>query len=132
MREALPEIRAAGADVLAVGTAAGWQAAALMAGDADRPPLGYPCVVDPDHHVYRVLGLGRVRWHEWLTPRLWRNYLGAFRRGARQGRVTGDGLQKSGVAVVDPDRTLRWLYRAETVGDYPAIPAVLEALRSRG
>ena len=131
MREALPRIRAAGAEVLAVGTAAGWQAAALMAGDDDRPPLGFPCVVDPEHHLYRALGLGRVRWFEWLTPALWRNYARAFRRGARQGRITGDGAQKSGVAVIDPDRTVRWLYRARTVGDYPPIPDVLDALTAR-
>jgi hypothetical protein len=128
VREALPRIRAAGAEVLAVGTAAVWQAEALMAGAPDRPPLGFTCVVDPDHHLYRMLGLGRVRWYEWATPRLWRNYVGAFRRGARQGAVTGDIHQKPGVAVIGPDRTLRWLHRASTVGDYPALATVLAAL----
>lgn len=128
MREALPGIRAAGADVLAVGTAAGWQAEALMQGAPDRPPLGFPCVVDPEHNLYRALGLGRVAWYEWATPRLWRNYLGAFRRGARQGEVTGDIHQKPGVAVIDPDRSVRWIHRAVTVGDYPPIATVLAAL----
>jgi peroxiredoxin len=131
VREALPEIRSAGADVLAVGTAAGWQASALMAGHGEEPPLGFTCVVDPDHNLYRALGLGRVAWHEWATPRLWRNYLGAFRRGARQGAVTGDIHQKPGVAVIDPDRTVRWVHRAITVGDYPAMDSVLAALRAR-
>lgn len=129
MREALPEIRTLGAGVLAVGTAAEWQAAALMAGSEDRAPLGFDCVVDPDHNVYRALGLGRVRWFEWLSPRLWRNYVRAFRHGARQGRVTGDGAQKSGVAVIAPDRTVRWVYRAQTVGDYPPMDVVLAVLR---
>jgi hypothetical protein len=128
VREALPEIRAAGADVLAVGTAAGWQAEALMHGTPDRAPLGFPCVVDPDHNLYRALGLGRVAWYEWATPRLWRNYLGAYRRGARQGKVTGDIHQKPGVAVIAADRTLRWLHRASTVGDYPALSTVVDAL----
>ena len=132
MREALPAIRAAGADVLAVGTAAGWQAAALMDGHGEQPPLGYQCAVDPDHNLYRALGLGRVRAYEWLTPRLWRNYVSAFGRGARQGRVTGDIHQKPGLAVIAPDRTLRWLHRATTVGDYPPIASVLDALRTRG
>jgi hypothetical protein len=131
VREALPDIRTAGADVLAVGTAAGWQAAALMGGHGDQPPLGYECVVDPDHNLYRALGFGRVRAYEWLTPRLWRNYVGAFRRGARQGAVTGDIHQKPGVAVIDPDRTLRWVHRAVTVGDYPSMGSVLAALTLR-
>ena len=132
MREALPQIRATGAEVLAVGTAAGWQAEALMTGTAGHAPLGFPCVVDPDHNLYRALGLGRVAWYEWATPRLWRNYLGAFRRGARQGRVTGDIHQKPGVAVVGADRTVRWLHRASTVGDYPALDTVLTALTRPG
>jgi hypothetical protein len=131
VREALPVIRAAGADVLAVGTAAGWQATALMGGHGDQPPLGYQCVVDPDHNLYGALDFGRVRAYEWLTPRLWRNYVGAFRRGARQGAVTGDIHQKPGVAVIDPDRTLRWVHRAVTVGDYPSREAVLAALTLR-
>ena len=131
MREALPEIGSAGADVLAVGTAAGWQAEALMAGYDDHPPLGFGCVVDPDHNLYRVLGLGRVAWYEWATPRLWRNYAGAVRRGARQGAVTGDIHQKPGVAVIAHDRTLRWVHRAVTVGDYPSMGSVLDALMRR-
>jgi len=118
-----------GAEVLAIGTAAEWQAAALMAGSEGRPPIGFDCVVDPAHNVYQALGLGRVRWYECLTPSLWRNYVRAFRRGARQGRITGDGTQKSGVAVIEPDRTVRWVHRSSTVGDYPEIATALEALR---
>jgi len=131
LREALPEIRSAGADVLAVGTAAAWQAEALMDGYEGHAPLGFACVVDPDHNLYRALGLGRVAWYEWATPRLWRNYVGAFRRGARQGAVTGDIRQKPGVAVIDPDRSVRWVHRAVTVGDYPSVASVLDALTRR-
>ncbi len=113
-----------------VGTAAGWQAAALMAGSPDRAPLPFPCVVDPDHHLYETLGFGRVRAWQWLTPRLWRNYLRAFRRGARQGKVTGDVHQLPGVAIVTPDRVLHWIHRATTVGDYPSLAVVLEHVRA--
>jgi hypothetical protein len=101
-----------------------------MEGSPDRPPLPFSCVVDPDHQVYAALGFGRVRAWQWLTPRLWRNYVRAFRRGSRQGAVTGDIHQLPGVAIVTPDRVLRFVHRATTVGDYPALEVVLEQLRA--
>ncbi len=101
-----------------------------MTGDADTEPIGYECLVDPDRALYRTLGLGRVPWHQWLTPELWRNYLGAFRRGGRQGAITGDWRQLSGVAIVAPDRRLMYLHRSHTVGDYPDIATVLHHLGS--
>ena len=100
-----------------------------MAGDGDTEPLGFECLVDPSRILYRELGLGRVPWHQWFTPELWRNYLGAFRRGGRQGAVTGDWRQLSGVAIVAPDRRVTYLHRSRTVGDYPAISSMLGHLR---
>jgi hypothetical protein len=132
VHEQYEQIIATGADVLAVGTAAGWQAAALMEGGPDRPALRFPCVVDPDHRLYEALGLGRVKAWQWLTPRLWGNYLRAFRQGSRQGAVTGDVHQLPGVAIITPDRVLRFVHRATTVGDYPSLDLVLAQLRATG
>ncbi len=123
MREARAELAALDVDVLVVGTAAAWQAKALM--DAGMP---FPCVVDPDHNLYRALGLRRLRPHEWFRPELWRNYALAWRRGARQGKVTGDVRQLPGVVIVTPDRRVRWLHRARTIGDYPPVATVLTRL----
>ena len=129
LHEARSSIQALGADVLAVGTAAGWQAAALMDGSGGRVAMGFPCVVDPDHNVYRTFGFGRVRWWQWLTPALWRNYLRAFGRGSRQGKVTGDVRQLPGVVIVGRDRRVQYVFHARTVGDYPPISRLLDALR---
>ena len=129
LHEARSSIQALGADVLAVGTAAGWQAAALMDGSGGRVAMGFPCVVDPAHNVYRTFGFGRVRWWQWLTPALWRNYLRAFGRGSRQGKVTGDVGQLPGVVIVDRDRRVQYVFRARTVGDYPPISQLVDALR---
>lgn len=41
----------------------------------------------------------------------------------RLGRVTGDPRRLSGVAIVDPERRVRWLYRSRVLGDYPPIDA---------
>ena len=129
LHEARSSIQALGADVLAVGTAAGWQAAALMDGSGGRVAMGFPCVVDPDHNVYRTFGFGRVRWWQWLTPALWRNYLRAFGRGSRQGKVTGDVGQLPGVVIVGRDRRVQYVFHARTVGDYPPISRLLDALQ---
>ncbi|GEM_PF-3124058 len=123
MRGAHPQIEGLGARVIAIGTGAGFQAQRLM--DDGMP---FPCLVDPDANLYRALGIGRVPWHGWLSPGPWRNYIRAFRRGGRQGRVTGDWRRLSGVAVIDPQRRVRWLHRSGTVGDYPPIAEVLRVL----
>jgi peroxiredoxin len=129
VREAYPRIRDLDADAISVGVASGWQAQELMEGAHGRRPVPFPCLVDPERNLYRALGLGRVPWWHWFTPTLWRHYWRAFRSGARQGKVTGGVDQLAGVAVVEPDRRIRWLHRARTIGDYPPIETVLEALR---
>ena len=65
---------------------------------------------------------------EWLRPSVVAKYVHAIRRGGRQGRVTGDWRWLSGVAIVERDRTLRYLHRATNVGDYPPVTDVLHAL----
>ena len=125
MREAAPAIAALGARVVIVGTGAAWQAERLMA-----EGMPFECLVDPDANLYRALGIGRVGLGEWLRPSTIRRYVRAFRRGGRQGRITGDWRRLSGVAVVDPDRRVRWAHIADGVGDYPTVDAVLEALES--
>lgn len=123
MREAHAEIEKLGARVIAVGTGADWQAQRLM--DEGMP---FPCLVDPEANLYRALDIGRMGWADLLRPQLWRNYIDAFRRGGRQGRLTGDVRRLSGLAIIDPQRTLRWVHRSDTVGDYPPIAPVLTTL----
>ena len=123
MREAYPDIVAAGADVLAIGTGAAYQAEHLV-----HHGMPFECVVDPDANFYRAVGIGRVGPTEWLRPSMIARYVRAFRRGGRQGRVTGDWRRLSGVAIVDRDRTLRYLHRATSVGDYPTVAELLHAL----
>lgn len=122
MREAENRIDALDTTVIVVGTGAAWQAQRLMAD-------GYPfeCLVDPDANLYRALGIGRVGFAEWFRPATVRRYVAAFRRGSRQGRISGDWRRLSGVALLAPDRTVRWTHISTGVGDYPSISAVLDA-----
>jgi AhpC/TSA antioxidant enzyme len=123
LREAHPEIVSMGAGVLAVATGADFQARALM-----RDGLPFPALLDPDKNLYRALGIQRIRWRQWLRPSTWRRYLRSIRR-ARQGRLTGDILQAPGIVIIDRDRTVRYLHRGTTLGDYPPLVVVLDALR---
>ena len=124
VREAHPAIEKRGARVVAVGTGADFQARRLM--DEGMP---FPCLVDAHAVLYRVLGIGRVKVRAILDPATCLNYWRAWRRGSRQGRVTGDPRRLSGVAIVDPGGHLRWRYVASTIGDYPPIAVVQDQLR---
>ena len=63
MRESHPAIVAAGADVLAIGTGAAYQAAHLM-----RDGMPFECVVDAEENFYTAVGIGRVGPAEWFRP----------------------------------------------------------------
>jgi hypothetical protein len=123
LREAHPLIAEAGAGLVIVGTGAAYQAQRLM-------DDGYPaeCLVDPAADLYTTLGIGRIGPQEWLKPTVIRRYVQGWRAGGRQGRVTGDWRRLSGVALIAPDRTLRYLHRSDSVGDYPSVATILAAL----
>ena len=127
MREAHAAIEALGARVIAVGTGSSAQARHLM--DTGTP---FPCLVDAEGRLYRALDFRRVGLRTLVDPATYLNYCRAWRRGARQGSVTGDPRQLSGVALLDADGRLRWRHVSRTIGDYPALPDVLAALRRLG
>lgn len=120
MRESHQAIEAAGAGVIAVGTGSVAQARRLM--ETGTP---FPCLVDSQQRLYRLLGLRRIGVTTLLDPATYVNYWRAWRRGFRQGKITGDPRQLSGVAVIDADGRLRWRYASKTVGDYPPLMDVV-------
>ena len=126
MREAHAAIEALGTRVIAVGTGSAAQARRLT--EAGTP---FPCLVDADRRLYRALGLRRVGVRTLLDPATYANYWRAWRRGARQGHVTGDPRQLSGVALLDADGRLRWRHVSRTIGDYTALTEVIAKLRGR-
>ena len=127
MRERHATIEALGARVVAVGTGSASQARRLM--DTGTP---FPCLVDPGARLYRVLGFPRVGWHALLSPATYRNYWRAWRRGARQGAITGDARQLSGVAILDAAGRLRWRHVSRTIGDYPPLTGVIAEVQRLG
>jgi hypothetical protein len=86
----------------------------------------FPCLVDAERRLYRALGLGPIGIG-WLDPLGWWSYVKARRRGIRQGEVTHP-TQAPGVAILDARARARWVWRGQTLGDYPPLPSVLARL----
>jgi hypothetical protein len=124
VRESHQAIEAAGAGVIAVGTGSVAQARRLT--ETGTP---FPCLVDSQQRLYRLLDLRRVGLSTLLDPATYLNYWRAWRRGSRQGKVTGDPRQLSGVAILDAGGSLRWRHISRTIGDYPPLTTVLGQVR---
>ncbi len=85
----------------------------------------------PRPRLYEALDVRRIHWWMLLWLRTWWNYLRAARR-ARQGRITAHPLQAPGFVILDTDRTVRFLYRGRTLGDYPPITTIVAAASGLG
>lgn len=127
LAKAQDEIEALGAGVVAVGRTSQEQAARL-----ESRWVPYPCLVDPRGNLYKALGIRRYHPKELLEPaKLWsliRGYAVGFANGVMQGKPAGTN-QLPGVAIVDADSTLRYLYAGSAIGDYPPFEEVMEAFR---
>jgi len=125
LRDQHDELRALDADVVAVATAAHHQAEALQ---ADLP---FPLLLDTDFELRTALDLrSRFRWRDLVGSESGRNYLGALRRGQRQGMVTPKHARnKPAVLIRRPDGVVAWVHEGESVGDYPPVETVIDALR---
>ncbi|MGQ0618277.1 MAG: redoxin domain-containing protein [Acidimicrobiia bacterium] len=111
----------AGVGVVGVGGAADYQARHLM-----DHGIGFPLLLDPDHTLYEALDVRRIHWWMLLWPVTWWKYFRAARR-ARQGRITAHPLQAPGFVILDTDRTVRFLRRGRTLGDYPPVSDIVAA-----
>ncbi|NUR27896.1 MAG: redoxin domain-containing protein [Catenulispora sp.] len=125
LEDARTELESLGVGIFAVGGAADYQARDLIAHG-----IGYELLLDPEHRLYEALDVRRIHWWVLLKPGTWRRYLRAAHR-ARQGRITGHLLQAPGLALIDADRTVRFLYRGQTLGDYPSISEILVAAKKK-
>jgi dehydrogenase/reductase SDR family protein 12 len=125
LRDQLPEIRAAGAELAIIGNGSAQFARAF------REDLALPddlaLFVDPELRSYRAAGMRRGR-SELLSPRLATNALRALRGGFRQGAVQGDPFQLGGVLVIRPDGALTFRHVSREAGDHASLAAVLAAL----
>lgn len=114
-----------GADVVAIGGAFDYQARALR--DEVAPVV---LLLDPEHRFRTAVDFGRLTVRQLLGRDSQRRYLRALRE-ARQGAIRPkDAHQTPGVVILDPDQRVAWRHRGESVGDYPPVHEVRDALRA--
>jgi len=118
------KLKAAGADVYLIGNGAPH----FIAGFRELTKYDGPIYTDPSLTVFKAAQLKRgvVRT---LDPRLLGNWLGALKRGNRQGLPQGDVWQQGGVLVVAPDGTVKYHHASEQPGDNASAAQIAAALR---
>ncbi len=126
LREVLPEVRALGVDVAAIGNGTPFMAQAFV----EDTGLDVPVFTNPERNVYTALGAVRPPWTFIFNPRLYVNSLRVLLRGFRQGPLQGDRGQLGGVFVILPGGRMPFAHRSQVAGDIPSNARVLEALRA--
>ncbi len=122
MREAHDELAGLGANVIAVGGSADYQAKAL------QPDFPFPLLLDSEHVVRERVGLGTLSAMQMLSPKsVWR-YLRSIRSHTAPGRITSDREQTPGVVIADTDLAVAWIHRGGSLGDYPSIATVRDEI----
>jgi hypothetical protein len=127
LRDALPAIRSAGCELVAIGSGRPEQAVDFR----EREGIEFPLFVDPGLDAYRAAGLRRGVL-PMLGPGVIRNTVRAFGRGARQGSVRGDPWQLGGVFAIRAGGELVWKHVSRELGDHPPAEAVIDAARRAG
>ncbi len=125
MREAHEGFASLGADVVTIGGAFDFQARALR--DDVAPVV---VLLDPEHRFRAAVDVGRLTVRQLLGRHSQRRYLRALRE-ARQGAIRPkDANQAPGVVILDPEQRVAWRRRGESLGDYPPVDEVRDALRA--
>jgi hypothetical protein len=127
LRDALPDIRRRGAELIIVGN--GQPHHAIDFRDTER--VESPLYVDPELRAYAAAGLQRGLSSS-LSPGVILRGLRAFREGQRQGAIMGDPWQQGGVFIIRPGNRVDFSYISAEAGDHPSADAILCALDKTG
>ncbi len=127
LKNALPEIRASGGEVVVVGCGRPEHIAGF------REATGYdgPLLTDPSLRAFRAAGLARG-WMRTLHPLTLLKGIRAFASGFRQGARRGNPVQQGGTFVLGPGERARFEWRDRFAGDHPEMRDVLAALGPSG
>jgi peroxiredoxin len=127
LRDALPEIRRRGAELVIVGN--GRPEHAIDFRDSEH--VESPLYVDPELRAYAAAGLKRGLRSS-LSPGVVLRGMRALREGKRQGATLGDPWQQGGVFLIRPGNRVEFAYVSEEAGDHPAVETILAALDKAG
>ena len=127
MRGRLEEIRAAGADLVFLGSGSPQMAADFR----DRDVPGLTVLTDPSLETYRRLGMKRGVGAT-LGPRTWTAAARAVASGHMQKAPAGDAWQQGGLVVLARGGEIVYRRANRHAGDRPDLHAALRALRGEG
>ena len=127
MRDALPEIRSRGAELIIVGNGRPEHAIDFRESEHVESPL----YVDPELRAYAAAGLKRGLRSSLSVGVVLRG-VRALREGKRQGATMGDAWQQGGVFVIRPGNRVAFSYISEEAGDHPSAEAIIAALDKFG
>jgi len=127
LRDALPDIRRRGAELIIVGNGQPQHAIDFRETEHVESPL----YVDPELQAYAAAGLKRGLRSS-LSPGVILRGLRAFGEGKRQGATMGDPWQQGGVFIIRPGNRVDFSYISAEAGDHPSAEAILSALDKRG
>jgi peroxiredoxin len=128
------DFEAAGVRLVMVGHGTPEMAAAFRRAQG----VDLPVLVDPERHIYEVIGAKVATLPELIGPRqvlagLRASIKSRTRQGniaVHQGRIIGHAAQLGGVLVIAPDGSIRYAHLSETASDYPSAREVLAAARA--
>ena len=127
MRDALPEIRRRGAELIIVGN--GRPEHAIDFRDSEH--VESPLYVDPELRAYAAAGLKRGLRSS-LSVGVFLRGVRAFGEGKRQGATMGDPWQQGGVFIIRPGNRVDFSYVSKEAGDHPPVEAIIAALDTIG
>jgi hypothetical protein len=125
LRDVIPRIQEAGADVVILGNGTADQVSQFSQDLAHDLPV----YTDPTLRAYRAVGAKRNLWGV-LQPRVFIRAIQAWRQGHRQEGVRGDAQQLGGLFLITPDGVMPYADYADYAGDHPKPASVLEAVRT--
>ena len=124
MRDILPAIRQAGAELVIVGNGAPEFARAFR----DELGLDTPLFTDPTRRTYALAGFKRGVLAT-FSPKGLAHGARAWRKGFRQTATRGDALQQGGLLVVERGGRILYAHRDSEAGDLASNEEVLASLR---
>ena len=126
MRDAYSQVRAAGAEVVAIGTGNADFARDFVEGYE----IPYPVLIDADATAARAASIGRMSFLGMFTPASYLGTAHAWRAGHRIG-TSGKRVTQLGASfVIGPGPTLHYEHRNAHGADHPHLGEMLAALRT--
>lgn len=125
MRGIVPDIRAAGAELVIVGNGTPEMASAFR----EETGLEVPLYTDPTRRTYELAGFKRGVLAT-FTPKGMAHAARAWRNGFRQTARRGDAYQQGGLLVVGRSGRILYAHRDNEAGDLASNDEVLAAVRA--